>query len=283
MSKKKKQTPEQEPDKEEKLEESRNTDERRMSGNGKSTPGYISRFRRNNIIWLLVWVVLGVAIFVTGMLIWESRANILTVLAVLMVLPGAKRIVALVAVGRKHSVASERCRMVETTVEPFIYAGDLDLHEYDPEEEYEDEEDESAPEISNERVIPWNVIFTDYIFTSSEKIMMLDFLVVTDRNIYVLPASTNQEPDYVKKYLTTGIRKWTESMDIKFVRDDDELLRLLNGRYKSEKSKPVEEGGGTDTAESADASDESVKQSATDQRNLRERREALAYLKSLAV
>ncbi|MBO4396065.1 MAG: hypothetical protein J5819_06930 [Eubacterium sp.] len=295
MSRKKKQEPEQEIDPEVKLEESRNTEERRMSGNGKSTPGYISRFRKNNIIWLIVWVALGVAIFVTGMLIWESRANILTVLAVLMVLPGAKRIVALVALGRKRSVSLERCHAVETAVEPYIYAGNLDLHEFDPEDELDtdpleydksaaqnnpddgladenpdidpsveeepiasDNTDDGSESISqqNERVIPWNVIFTDYIFTSSEKIMMLDFLVVTERKIIILLASANQDENYVKKYLTAGIRKWTESMDIRFVGDDDELLRAISGQHVSESG---------------------------NQALLRERRETLAYLKSLAV
>ena len=115
-------------------EQRRLSDEARMQGNGKSTPGYISRIRKINIIWLLVWIVIAVAIFTTGWLIWNTRANILTVLAVLLVLPGAKRIVALVAIGRKKSVTPERCHRVETEVEPYIYAGELDIHEFEPEE-----------------------------------------------------------------------------------------------------------------------------------------------------
>ncbi len=250
----------------------------------KSNPGYIRQYRRTNLIWLLVWIVIGVGIFTTGWLIWHTRANILTVLAVLSVLPGAKRIVALIAAGRKKSVSIERCHQVETEVEPYIYAGDLDLHEYEPEEKSSasaddssisdemdsepkssaDEETATEEAVSDETdsgrgrspyeepEIPWNVIFTDYIFTSTEKIMMLDFMVVTGGTVFVLPASTNQDQDYVKKYLTDGIRKWSTGIDIRFVWDDEKLHAGLKGLQESKVSP-------------------------------RERREVLEYLKSLAM
>ena len=241
----------------------------------KNTPGYISRYRKVNLIWLLVWVIIGVAIFTTGVLIWHTRANILTVLAVLMVLPGAKRIVALIALGKKKSVSAERCKNVEEAADPFIYGGTLDTHEYEPIEDedeeqevesdhegQEDSEDQDEPEedLSTEREyesygekeIPWNVIFTDYVFTSTEKIMMLDFLVVTDGTVFVLPASTNQDQEYVKKYLTEGITRWSPAFDIRFVWDDEKLLSGL--KSPAEKKVP-----------------------------LRDRREVIAYLQSLAM
>ena len=226
----------------------------------KNIPGYISRFRRTNLIWLIVWVLVGVAIFVTGILIWTTRANILTVLAVLMVLPGAKRIVALIAVGKKKSVAAERCKKIEEATDPYIYGGTLDTHEYEPEEP--DEEDERDKEDADstkeehgsfdEKEIPWNVIFTDYIFTSTEKIMMLDFLIITYGTIFILPSSTNQDQEYVKKYLTEGITRWSSAFDIRFVWDDDKLVSEMKER--NEKDAP-----------------------------LRDRREVIAYLQSLAM
>ena len=238
----------------------------------KNTPGYISRYRRTNLIWLIVWVLIGVAIFTTGVVIWHTRANILTVMAVLMVLPGAKRIVALIAVGKKKSVSAERCKKVEEASEPFIYGGLLDTHEYEaeetedePEEKLEDKPEEgsesgsedAAPaepgsESYGEKEIPWNVIFTDYVFTSTEKIMMLDFLVIMDGTVFILPSSTNQDQEYVKKYLTEGITRWSPAFDIRFVWDDEKLLSGL--RDLSEKKAP-----------------------------LRDRREVIAYLQSLAM
>ncbi len=234
----------------------------------KNTPGYISRYRRTNLIWLIVWVLIGVAVFTVGVLIWHTRANILTVLAVLMVLPGAKRIVALIAVGKKKSVNPDRCKAVEEAVGAYIYGGVLDTHEYEPEEMEEGDEASDADDAEDmtenqdstegeserfeEKVIPWNVLFTDYIFTSTEKIMMLDFLVIMDGTVFILPATTNQDQEYVKKYLTEGITRWSTAFDIRFVWDDE---KLLDGIINLKETKAP----------------------------LRDRREVIAYLQSLAM
>ena len=264
-----------------KLDELRQDEDRRTVAGGKNTPGYINHYRKVNLIWLIVWVFIGAGIFITGLLIWETRMNLLTVLAVLMVLPGAKRIVALVAAGNRKSVALERCRRLETAVEPYIYAGNLDLSEYEPEEIYDEDEDageavtaesvdeqadgpEEAPtdEVTEEeqpesrwtpeREIEENVIFTDYIFTSTEKVMMLDFLVVMKETVFIMPSPTNNDQDYVKNYLVKGIRNVSDQFDISFVWDDDKLINSIE---------KLHEGAAP----------------------LKDRRELIAYLKSLAV
>ena len=264
-----------------KLDELRQDEDRRTVAGGKNTPGYINHYRKVNLIWLIVWVFIGAGIFITGLLIWETRMNLLTVLAVLMVLPGAKRIVALVAAGNRKSVAPERCRRLETAVEPYIYAGNLDLSEYEPEEIYDEDEDageavttESADEQADgpeeaptdevteeeqpesrwtpEREIEENVIFTDYIFTSTEKVMMLDFLVVMKETVFIMPSPTNNDQDYVKNYLVKGIRNVSDQFDISFVWDDDKLINSIE---------KLHEGAAP----------------------LKDRRELIAYLKSLAV
>ena len=280
-----------------KLDELRQDEDRRTVAGGKNTPGYINHYRKVNLIWLIVWVFIGAGIFITGLLIWETRMNLLTVLAVLMVLPGAKRIVALVAAGNRKSVAPERCRRLETAVEPYIYAGNLDLSEYEPEEIYDEDEDageaataeavdeqadgsgadevtesvdeqadepEEAPadEVTEEeqpesrwtpeREIEENVIFTDYIFTSTEKVMMLDFLVVMKETVFIMPSPTNNDQDYVKNYLVKGIRNVSDQFDISFVWDDDKMINSIE---------KLHEGAAP----------------------LKDRRELIAYLKSLAV
>ena len=264
-----------------KLDELRQDEDRRTVAGGKNTPGYINHYRKVNLIWLIVWVFIGAGIFITGLLIWETRMNLLTVLAVLMVLPGAKRIVALVAAGNRKSVAPERCRRLETAVEPYIYAGNLDLSEYEPEEIYDEDEDageavtaesvdeqadgpEEAPtdEVTEEdqpgsswtpeREIEENVIFTDYIFTSTEKVMMLDFLVVMKETVFIMPSPTNNDQDYVKNYLVKGIRNVSDQFDISFVWDDEKLINSIE---------KLHEGAAP----------------------LKDRRELIAYLKSLAV
>lgn len=107
----------------------------------KCTLGYLTKRKKAEILWIVFFVVLGVAIFLTGYLWSGVRANIFTVMAVLLVLPAAKHLVALIAMFRKKGVTKERYDKVKTA------AGQA-------------------------------VLYTDYVFTSTEKIMHLDFLLV---------------------------------------------------------------------------------------------------------
>ena len=198
--------------------------------NEKNKPGYISRYRRVNAIWLAVWIVIGVAIVLTGWFIWHTRANILTVLGVLMVLPGAKRIVALIVAGRKKSVSIERCKAVEELAGDYAYANDIDSFHYT---------DEEPKEIEKQ-----SVIWTDYIFTSTDKIMMLDFLVEKDGCIYIQPTPRTDDFEYLKNYLKDIIKKITNNYKVYYVHSDEELLKALKGEEVPKdllKSEDVEE------------------------------------------
>ena len=245
----------------------------------KNKPGYVKRYRKINLLWLLMWIVIGVAIVVTGRLIWHTGANILTVIGILAVLPGAKRLVALVVAGKKRSVELSRCERIQEALSEYKYAYDVDTWDYDTyETEAEDAEKDSEKtneketedtDKNSEQIIEETtgkesdqtsldvepgeaVIFTDYIFTSQEKIMMLDFLVEKQGNIIALPAPGSDDIDYIKKYITDGVRKISDHHHILFVGSDDELARKLKGIV-------------------AVAIDDKT------------RREVLAYLKSLAV
>ena len=111
----------------------------------KCTLGYLTKRKKAEILWIVFFVVLGVAIFLTGYLWSGVRANIFTVMAVLLVLPAAKHLVALIAMFCKKGVTKERYDKVKTA------AGQA-------------------------------VLYTDYVFTSTEKIMHLDFLLVKNGN-----------------------------------------------------------------------------------------------------
>ena len=66
--------------------------------------GYIRNQKKINLIWLAAFILIGVAIFICGYLLTKTRANIFTVIAVLMVLPAAKRVVALVVMMPRRGV-----------------------------------------------------------------------------------------------------------------------------------------------------------------------------------
>ncbi len=107
----------------------------------KGDPGYITSRKRINLLWLLGFIVVGLIIFFVGYAITHVRANIFTVVAVLLVLPAAKRVVALVVLLPKKSIDKDRYQAMRDITEP-------------------------------------GILYTDYVFTSTEKIMHLDFMLI---------------------------------------------------------------------------------------------------------
>lgn len=153
--------------------------------------GYIKKQKKVNLIWLLVFVLIGVAIFVCGYLLTHTRANIFTVIAVLMVLPAAKRIVTLIVMFPRKSVERERYdRMAQVAGE--------------------------------------DILFTDYVFTSSEKIVHLDFLLIRNGNVLGVTAPSRQDTEYMKKYLTDSVHKAAPEFNIKVFDTDEQLIRYMD-------------------------------------------------------
>lgn len=156
----------------------------------KGKQGYISSRKKIDFVWLLVFIALGIGIFLVGYFISKTRANIFTVLAVLMVLPGAKRMVALFVMLPRKSVEKERYERVKNAV------GE-------------------------------GTLYTDYVFTSTEKIMHLDFLLVKNGNVLGVIAPSKQNVDYLKKYLTDSVHKISEHYHVKFFDDDEAFLKQV--------------------------------------------------------
>lgn len=156
----------------------------------KGKQGYISSRKKIDFAWLLVFIALGIGIFLVGYFISKTRANIFTVLAVLMVLPGAKRMVALFVMLPRKSVEKERYERVKNAV------GE-------------------------------GTLYTDYVFTSTEKIMHLDFLLVKNGNVLGVIAPSKQNVDYLKKYLTDSVHKISEHYHVKLFDDDEAFLKQV--------------------------------------------------------
>ena len=153
----------------------------------KGNPGYIRSRKKLDLICLLLFVVLGIAIFLSGYYITRTRANIFTVLAVLMVLPGAKRAVALFVMLPRRSVDRERYEKIKNEV------GD-------------------------------GTLYCEYVFTSTEKIMHLDFLLVKNGNVLGVIAPSRQDIDYLKKYLPESVNKISDHYHVKLFDNDEEFL-----------------------------------------------------------
>ncbi len=158
----------------------------------KCCPGYISNRKKISALWLLFYVVIAAGIFLAGYFLTHTRANVFTVLAVLLILPAAKRVVNLVVMLPKRSVSKERFHAVEKE------AGKA-------------------------------VILTDYVFSSTEKIMHLDFVVIRDGNVMAVAATSKQDIEYMKKYFTDCVHRAASSYHVAFFGTDEQLIKRLAG------------------------------------------------------
>ena len=158
----------------------------------KCTLGYLTKRKKAEILWIVFFVVLGVAIFLTGYLWSGVRANIFTVMAVLLVLPAAKHLVALIAYDKVKTAAGQA------------------------------------------------VLYTDYVFTSTEKIMHLDFLLVKNGNVLGVIAKSKQDVPYLKQYLTDVVKKTAPSYHVRLFESDEKLISHLQRLTQEEASENSE-------------------------------------------
>lgn len=156
----------------------------------KGKQGYISSRKKIDFLWLLGFILLGIGIFLAGYFFTHVRANIFTVLAVLMVLPAAKRVVALVVLLPKKGVSPERYEKLQPFVEP-------------------------------------GTLYADYVFTSTEKIMHLDFLLIKNGNVMGVLAPSRQDVVYLKKYLEDCVHKVAPNYHVKVFASDEELIHYV--------------------------------------------------------
>lgn len=157
----------------------------------KCSPGYITSRKKISALWLFIFIVVAVGIFLAGYFWTHTRANVLTVFAVLMVLPGAKRVVNLIVMLPRKSVGKERFEKVKKA------AGE-------------------------------GVVFTDYVFTSTEKIMHLDFVVIKNGNVLGVTAPSRQDVTYMKKYLADSVHKVASSYIVTVFDSDEQMIKQLS-------------------------------------------------------
>lgn len=151
--------------------------------------GYIKDRKKISWLWLAACIVIGVAIFLAGYMLNHNRANVFTVVAILMVLPAAKRVVNLVVLAGKKGVSRQRYDKV-------VWAAG------------------------------GSIVLTDYVFSSVDKVMHLDFLLIRNEMLLAVTAPSRQDTHYLKKYLNEIAQK-TGGYKVKIFHNEDELIRFL--------------------------------------------------------
>lgn len=175
--------------------------------------GYIKNCKRKKIITMAVLMIAAAIIFTIGLFLNKfSKANIFTVVAVLLVLPWAKVLTSYIVMFPYHTPSKEqyeKLKQLETE----------GLH-----------------------------IYSDLVITSEEKVMNLDFLVIGNQKVYGVLGKENQDLTYINQYLKKGITNQTNGMDVKMVKEFKQFLPLVKGvseackkNRETEKEKAAEE------------------------------------------
>lgn len=161
--------------------------------------GYISCRKRHQLLMTLLMVVIGIIIFILGCALNKGEStNVFTVAAILMVLPGAKFLVSFIVVFPYHTP---------------------DKKQY--------EELKSSLSVEGR-------VYSDLVITSTEKVMNLDFLIITEGCVLGVLGKKRQELSYIQKYLVQGVRNWAPDYRIKIYGEYQELLKAVRELKKRE-------------------------------------------------
>lgn len=168
--------------------------------------GYIKKKKFMMLLLALIMAAVGVGIYLMGYFLNEnSNRNLFTILAVLMVLPGAKFLVSFLVL----------------------------LPYQTPKKEQYDILKKSMPAHSK--------LFSDMVITSTEKVMNLDFILVSNQYVVGVVGKEKQDIAYIQDYLTKGVRNWSSNSIIKVCTSVDEMLRIVKKIEEKEINKEEEE------------------------------------------
>lgn len=154
--------------------------------------GRIKDTKRRNLMGVLCMIAIGVAIFLLGLLLnkFEKR-NIFTVVAVLIVLPMARYLSTLLVM------------LPYKTPEKALY------------------------ERVKEAVPKGSILLSDYLFSSSERVMGMSFFVLTGNELIGLAANEKQKTDQIKEYLGAEMKKRVISGKVTVFMEQDKFFAAL--------------------------------------------------------
>ncbi|MDO5522161.1 MAG: hypothetical protein Q4G58_16825 [bacterium] len=171
--------------------------------------GYIAAKKKSYLCKVGIYAAIGIAIFVFGLLVNKfDHKNIFTILAILMVLPAAKALVAVIVFVRYKSVPFGRYQAV-------FEATTANLASY-----HSLEEVKVSTNVINSKV----TLLTDVVFTSVDKVMNLDFLLLTEHGVYGLIGKEDQDISYMTTYLKDTLKEHHNSCEVKLTEKEDKFL-----------------------------------------------------------
>ncbi len=159
-----------------------------MKLKSKGTLGYINNRKFARGLLFLAEVALVVAIFLTGYFTTGSRENLLTVVAIVGVLPAAKSLVALIM------IFPHKSQTQEAYDEVCGVAGDT------------------------------CVVLTELVLTTTERIMPVDFIVVKESHIVGFTTNAKCDIPFADKFLTENMQLNGHKVSVKIMNNKSKFL-----------------------------------------------------------
>lgn len=162
----------------------------------KGTFGYIDSKKKAQLIKSILLFGIVLILFVVSIVLKSyPKIYYLTVLTMLMVLPAAKMLVGYVILIPFHSVSKSKY-------------------------------DEVVSRVNEEATL-----YTDLVITSKEKIMNLDFLVITDQNVIGFIGRKKDNVTYIENYLSTNLKYRAYPHTVEILNDEQMFLEKLSICY----------------------------------------------------
>lgn len=158
----------------------------------KGSFGYINKRKKSQLIKTIVLFSIALTIFVAGYLLNKnSRNNVWTVVAVLMVLPSTKMLVSYIVLAPYHSVKKELYDKV------LLAVGQTDL------------------------------FYTDYVITSTEKSMGLSFIVVKGKEIIGLCMREKDNEKYISEYIEKLVKLHSLNCHVYITKEESKFMKAV--------------------------------------------------------
>lgn len=172
----------------------------------KGEHGYISSRKRKQIIKTVLSFVILLAIYFYGYVINDnSRNNVFTTIAILLVLPSVRFLLSALIVLPYKTVEDEKFKQVSQLIQSDM------------------------------------IMLTDLIITSSEKIMNLSFIVLANGYAYILVEHKNMDLHYIETYINRCLKNNGDVYKVKVFSDYQVFVNKIKSIAPNEKSIKVKE------------------------------------------
>ena len=141
-----------------------------------------------------------------------SASNVFSIVAILMVLPGAKAVVGYVVFYPFQTVTRNRYEKVYDVTSHIV------------------NQPRSMEEVMKDTIVKEDILnlYTDVVFTSPEKVMNFDFLLLAQTRGIALLGKEKQDLAYIETYLKEGLAARNYTYGVKVYHSMDQFIKAID-------------------------------------------------------